>query len=204
MFRRLLLRLPPHIRNHVFIIYRAFSIIIKLILIDQAIKWWFISYLIQQPARLLRVTSFLDIVYVWNYGISFGIFKNYLQYSNIVFIVLNSIIILYLCYGLLKLKSVTSFWGYSFIIGGAIGNVIDRCYRGAVFDFICFHYQNNYWFPVFNLADSFIFIGVMLVLYDLYKTKKNIEEKEKQIYDDLAAKAEAIRNASDAKIDKNK
>jgi signal peptidase II len=97
---------------------------------------------------------------------------------------------------MLKSKSVISFLGYSCIIGGAIGNVIDRVFRGAVFDFIYFHYQ-DYGFPIFNLADSFISLGVIILIYDYWCQKKSIEEKAKRNYDVLEVEAERIRKLSD-------
>jgi len=153
----------------------------------------------EKPNLTIKVNSFFDIVYVWNYGISFGIFKNYYQYSNFALLAVNSLIVAYLFYIQLKCKSVLSFVGYSLVIGGAIGNLVDRILRGAVFDFIYFHYK-EFGFPVFNLADSFISIGVMFLLYDHYKTKKMIEENLNTNYDDAAIEAEKIRKLDDNNI----
>jgi signal peptidase II len=204
VLKRLLAQLPSDVRDKAFVLGRAFSIIFRLMIVDQLFKWWFISSLPDSPGRILRVTDFLEIVYVWNYGISFGMFKDYYQYSNYAFIVINAAIVLYLYSSTIKLRTMMSFWGYNLIIGGAVGNLIDRCYRGAVFDFICFHYEDLFWFPVFNLADSFIFIGVIVVLYDYYKVKKPVEQKMKNFYDDLAEQAELIRKADDDKLNINK
>lgn len=171
------------------IIYRSSNIIIKLAIIDQITKWCFITYLLKKPGLRIKVLSFLEMVYSWNYGVSFGMFKNYHQYSNALFIVLNSLITAYLSSEMLKGKSSLSFLGYSCIIGGAISNIIDRIFRGAVFDFIYFHYS-DYSLPIFNLADSFISIGVAVLIYDHYKVKKSIEKKVNRNYDQpkIAAK----------------
>ena len=59
----------------------------------------------------------------------------------------------------------------TFILGGAIGNLLDRSYYGFEIDFIYVHYDAYYW-PAFNVADSFISIGVALILYDAFKNKK--------------------------------
>lgn len=139
-------------------------LIILFIIIDQATKTFFITYLKTKSGYYIELLPILDIVYSWNYGISFGLFKNYYQYSNYVFFVLNSIIVVYIIY-LLKFYNET--WkhiGLTMIIGGAFGNLIDRMLRGAVFDFIYFHYQ-HYGFPAFNFADSFITIGTVLFIY---------------------------------------
>lgn len=149
----------------------------KLVIIDQLIKWWFIGYLRNRTGLTLEITSFLDMVYSWNYGISFGLLRNYYQYSNMLFLVLNSAITIYLWSILVRSKSVIEFIGYSFVVGGAMGNLIDRFINGAVFDFIYFHY-NNVGFPIFNLADSFISLGAIISLYDYYQTKKTVEQKK--------------------------
>ncbi|KAJ6644825.1 UDP-N-acetylmuramoylalanine--D-glutamate ligase, partial [Pseudolycoriella hygida] len=141
---------------------------------------------------MLQVTSFLDIVYSWNYGISFGLFRNYYQYSNMLFMVLNSAIIAYLWGILMRATSILGFVGYSFVVGGAVGNLIDRFINGAVFDFIYLHYKEM-GFPVFNLADSFISLGVIILLYDYYQTKKFVEQKNTLHYNDAVIHQEAER-----------
>ena len=189
------------LRTELLIIYKSSQLIIKLIIIDQITKIWFISYLKQKPNLTLEVSSFFDIVYIWNHGISFGIFKQYYQHGNAILLIVNSAIVAYLYYILLQCKSVLSFVGYSAVIGGAIGNLIDRIFRGAVFDFIHFHYKILE-FPVFNFADSFISIGVMFLLYDHHKVKKKIEENHNNNYDAISIEAEAekIRKLSDNNI----
>ncbi len=113
----------------------------------------------------MEITPFLDFVYVWNYGISFGLFKEYYQYSNYILFGLNSIIVLYLITNLIKSQSKIQTLALNLIIGGAIGNLLDRAIRGAVFDFIYFNYH-DFDFPAFNLADSFISIGAAFFIYD--------------------------------------
>ncbi|MCC8369448.1 MAG: signal peptidase II [Rickettsia endosymbiont of Oxypoda opaca] len=175
---------------------RSSRIIITLVIIDQLTKWWFIDNLRWRPGLTLKLTSFLDMVYSWNYGISFGLLRNYYQYSNSFFIVTNSVIVCYLYYMMIRSTTIAAFAGYSFVIGGAIGNLIDRFVRGAVFDFIHFHYY-DYSFPIFNLADSFISLGVFVLIRDFYNSKKIVEEKAKADYDkaQIEAMAEKIRQA---------
>ncbi|ADE29935.1 signal peptidase II [Rickettsia prowazekii] len=181
---------------------RSSRIIITLVIIDQLTKWWFINNLRWKPGLMLKVTSVLNMVYTWNYGISFGLMREYYQYSNTIFLITNMIIVCYLYYLMICSKTIGSFAGYSFVIGGAIGNLIDRFCRGAVFDFIHFHYR-NYSFPVFNLADCFITLGVIILMEDYFSTKKVIEETSKGNYDNLQIEvmAEKIRHTDhDSKI----
>ncbi|HJD55736.1 MAG TPA: signal peptidase II [Rickettsia endosymbiont of Pyrocoelia pectoralis] len=185
----------PILKKLYYTFARSSRIIITLAIIDQLTKWWFINNLRWKPGLMLKITSFLDMVYTWNYGISFGLMREYYQYSNYAFIITNTIIVAYLYYLMMSSKTIGGFSGYSFVIGGAIGNIIDRFFRGAVFDFIHFHYQ-DYSFPVFNLADCFITIGVIILIEDYYSSKKVVEEKAKENYDkaQIEAMAEKIRN----------
>jgi signal peptidase II len=184
----------PIIRRYYLVSIKAFSIIFKLALIDQISKWWFISYLKSVPLRTVEVTSFLNFVYVWNYGISFGMFSEYHHLANKFFIFFNIIVIIYLFYLLVNCSTVRTFLSYCLIVGGAVGNLYDRFMRGAVFDFVNLHYQ-DYHFAVFNIADAFISIGAMILIYDYYKTKTIVEE-----IDPIAIEAEKIRRLSAQKI----
>ncbi len=141
--------------------------ILILILIDQTSKIYFISYLKTKPGFVFNISPFLDFVYSWNYGISFGLFQEYYENSNQILLIVNSLIVLYLLYILFKAKSILTARALNLIIGGALGNLVDRIDKGAVFDFIYFNY-NGYGFPAFNLADSFISIGAIIFIYDYF------------------------------------
>ena len=140
------------------------------VFLDQFSKTFLIDFLKTKPGHIFHINSFLDIVYTWNYGISFGLFNKYQKYSNIIFLVLNTTLILYLIAIYLFDKHSSKL--YLLIIGGGIGNLIDRLIRGAVFDFIHVYYQ-NYHFPVFNIADSFISIGIFLFIFEHLIFKKS-------------------------------
>ncbi|MDP5110725.1 MAG: signal peptidase II [Rickettsiaceae bacterium] len=150
-----------------------------LIFLDQVSKTFLISYLKGKPEYMIELMPMLNIVYAWNHGISFGLFRNYYQYSNYAFLALNSIIILYLCYLTIKSQTNLAFIGFSIIVGGALGNLIDRIFRGAVFDFLYFYY-GDLSFPAFNLADSFITIGAGLLIWEyLFCPRKKILDDTK-------------------------
>lgn len=151
--------------------YAAITIIISIIL-DQVTKLFMIGYLPNHIGYHVEILPFLDFVYAWNYGASFGILRDYYQYSNYILLTLNSFITLTLIVLLIKSNTTLNIFAYAFIIGGAVGNIIDRITHGAVFDFIYFHY-NELYFPAFNIADTCITIGAIFYLYHhLLESKK--------------------------------
>lgn len=138
---------------------------IPLVLIDYYSKVIIYNFLQKYPYSYFKINQFLNFNLAFNYGISFGIFND-LEYGNI-FLVINIIITLYL-YHLAVLSHKLTRISYSIIIGGAIGNLFNRYDIGAVVDFIDFHYK-EYHFPIFNIADSLITVGTILLIYSMIK-----------------------------------
>lgn len=133
-------------------------------LIDQAHKWWMLGiYRIQDKGRV-AITPFLDLVYAKNVGISYGMMPGWLgPWVLFAFAIVASIgLYLWLVRG-----PTTRLVAYSLglVIGGAIGNAIDRLVLGGVADFFSAHAFGFYWY-VFNLADVAIVAGVAGLLYD--------------------------------------
>jgi signal peptidase II len=131
-----------------------------------------------------KINENFDLVYVWNYGISFGAFSNH-ALSNVCFFIINFCIIIYLIFLRFSINQGLQSFAYDCLIGGAIGNLVDRVLRGGVFDFIYFHYK-EYGFPIFNLADMFISIGVAIIIYinlTSEKIKKPIAQNISNDYD---------------------
>lgn len=128
---------------------------------DQASKWVIVSFL--YPQQLIPVLPVFNIVFYKNTGVSFGLFGDTGPY-------LLTAVALAVCGGLVwwlrdaetRLLAI----GIGAIIGGAIGNVIDRVRLGAVVDFLDFYIAGYAHFPAFNVADSAITAGVCLVLVD--------------------------------------
>ena len=81
------------------------------------------------------------------------------------------IVIFYVIYLLYKAQKKATMWGLSLIVGGALGNLLDRALYGGVIDFIDLYAYNYHW-PAFNLADSFIFIGAVIYMIDSFKGTK--------------------------------
>ncbi len=111
----------------------------------------------------IEVTSFFNIILVYNKGISFGMF-NEAQYSQWLFITLTCAIMFAMLCWLWFAKNILTVSAISLIIGGAVGNLINRLQYGAVVDFLDFHI--GLWhYPAFNIADAAICIGVFLLLF---------------------------------------
>lgn len=119
----------------------------------------------------IEVSGFFNLVRVWNYGVSFGMFNN-LEFGQVILSTIVLIITIAMLVWLYRNEKLYLTWALGFIIGGAIGNLADRIQNGAVADFLDFHLASYHW-PAFNLADSFVFIGVaMLLIEDLILRKK--------------------------------
>ena len=140
------------------------SLSIFIVLIDQ-----FTKYLMLYNKKIFINKDFLlfKLDFVKNYGAAFNIFSGsriFLSFISIIF----SIILIYL---ILKKssKSTLDLYSYSFILGGTIGNGIDRIYKGYVVDFINLNIIN---FPLFNIADISINIGFIFLLYNIFKNNR--------------------------------
>ena len=142
------------------------------ILFDQASKWWILVE-VMDPPKVIPVTSLLNFVLTWNRGVSFGLFNNEGNFGAWFFSILAIIIVGILLIWLRKAKTKVQSISLGFIIGGAIGNVIDRVNHLAVLDFIDFHLGDSHW-PAFNAADSFITLGAAVLIVDsLFSRQKN-------------------------------
>lgn len=153
----------------------AFIIASVCILLDQITKYLVVSY-VKGNKPLVIVEELLSFVYVENRGAAFGILQN----KKWLFVVVTVISVLALLYVFLFHYKKMSTWlivSLSFVLGGTIGNFIDRMRLDYVVDFISVRIMNRYDFAVFNLADAFIVVGaIMLVLHIiLFDSKKALK-----------------------------
>lgn len=111
------------------------------------------------------ITPFFNLALTYNRGISFGLFNGAAGINALVFSAAAAIIVAVLVYWLSRASSPLLAVAIGFIIGGAVGNVIDRLRLGAVVDFLDFHIGTLHW-PAFNFADTAICIGVAVMLVD--------------------------------------
>lgn len=131
------------------------------LIIDQVTKHLAVANFIEYVS-VTKVTDFFNLVLVYNRGISFGLF-NQSDYSNYIFLCLSIIIICFLLKWLRDSVILAESLALGLVMGGAIGNVIDRIFRPGVVDFIQLHWKEYYW-PNFNIADSAICLGVAVLI----------------------------------------
>lgn len=170
------------------------------ILFDQLTKWMstqlliaprleqpsmdFMSWITNVSERLpyeqIEVTPFLNIVMVWNYGVSFGMFNNQSTENALLLVGVSVVIAFILLIWMLGQKNQYVSAALALAIGGAFGNIIDRMRFGAVVDFIDVHAYGYHW-PAFNLADSCIVLGIgFVILHSLFLDKDHKPKKEEK------------------------
>lgn len=134
----------------------AFLLGIAVYLLDQATK-----YLAKQnigPYEVIPITAFFNLVYVENLGSAFGMFRDLGVYFFIGVAIVAAVIVSYLI-----LKDSENRLAFSFVLGGALGNLTDRIVHGAVIDFFDFYVGSFHW-PAFNVADVGLCIGIGMLL----------------------------------------
>jgi len=154
-------------------IISVISILSLTVFFDQLTKYLAFIVLFKEQ-QVLIINPYLNFRPVWNDGISFGMLQGHGNLGRVIFIIIALIISLWIIIYSKKLNN-NGFVGYNMIAGCAIGNVIDRVIHGKVIDFIDVHYKEYHW-PTFNIADSFIFVGVLLFIYNeliVLRGKKN-------------------------------
>jgi signal peptidase II len=136
---------------------------------DQAAKLWLLFSFDLANRGIVHLAPFLDFVLTWNTGISYGLFPQESDFGRFVLLALKAGAIVVLWVWLARAESKLTALSLGLIIGGAIGNAIDRLAYGAVMDFVLFHITTptfNFVWYVFNLADAAIVAGVIGLLYE--------------------------------------
>jgi signal peptidase II len=143
---------------------RLAALALAILIADQLSKFWLLDYLAMGAHAPVEVTSFFKLVMVWNYGISFGMLAMPDSWMPMLLIALAVVISALLWRLAHKTDDRAEALAYMVIIGGALGNAIDRVRYGAVADFFYFHIGTLGW-PAFNIADASIFCGVAAILF---------------------------------------
>ena len=146
-------------------------IILAIFFLDRITKIYFINLQTEGTNIDFYIYSFLNFYLVWNTGLGFGLAS---MEANVYYHILTSIIVIVnigLIFFLVKSRGIYAYLIAS-IIGGSLGNLFDRIYYYAVPDFIDLHFGNYHWF-IFNVADIFITVGIIGLLFvELFKKKK--------------------------------
>jgi signal peptidase II len=146
---------------------RGIAIAVAAAALDQASKFALLRHFHEAGCGVLRaetVTPFLQLVLTCNSGVSFGLF-NRSGVGAAVFSTAAALVAVVLVFWLSRVRTGFLAIAIGLVIGGAVGNVIDRLRFGGVIDFLYFHAGSWYW-PAFNLADSAICLGVAAMLFD--------------------------------------
>lgn len=142
-------------------------------LLDQLSKYWVRVDLLNGHGAIM-VTDYFNVVTAWNTGVSFSMFDDFGVWGLIGLSALALVIVGYLLWWMKHENNTLTLVALGFIVGGALGNVVDRICLGAVFDFLDFHYGTHHW-PAFNVADSFICVGAVLIIFEGLLSKKTKE-----------------------------
>jgi signal peptidase II len=132
--------------------------------LDQASKWWLMDVL-EKAGGPIELLPIFNLVMVWNPGVSFGMFQSGTPWAPWALSALALVIVFVLVRWLRKAETRLVAAGLGLVIGGAVGNVIDRMVWGKVADFFDVHIDTWHW-PAFNIADSVIVIGAAILVLD--------------------------------------
>ena len=149
---------------------KSLALAAAVVVLDQVSKWWILA-VVMQPPKAIRVAPFFNLVMGWNRGVSFGLFNS----DSPVNVWLLPLVVVAVTAALVAwLWRAERPWlgiGLGLVIGGAVGNLVDRLRFGAVADFLDFHAFGWHW-PAFNVADSAITVGAAIILLESLFTRE--------------------------------
>jgi signal peptidase II len=152
-----------------------YSLALVLLVLDQLTKRWAVASL--GDFAPVEVTPFFNLTLRYNYGAAFSFLHDAGGWQRWFFGIIATGVSIFIVVWLSKLKRAQ--WmealGLACILGGALGNLYDRIALGYVVDFIELHYQQQHYFPAFNIADSAITVGAALLILDMFRSKKTDE-----------------------------
>ncbi|MBI09493.1 MAG: signal peptidase II [Rhodospirillaceae bacterium] len=132
------------------------------IAVDQLSKWLILTE-VMNPPRVIEITGFLNLVLVSNKGVSFGLFSSDAVWAQPALASFAALVSILLVFWMRQAQHCFSAISLGLVVGGALGNAIDRLLHEAVVDFLDFHVAGYHW-PVFNIADSAITVGVIFII----------------------------------------
>ena len=173
---------------------KAYSVAAIIIIIDQIIKF-VISNKMSLEQEIEVIPKFFSLYYVKNTGAAFSILQN----QRVLLIIISLVFLYFIDRFIEREKDLDklSIISLGFIIGGIIGNLIDRLIQDGVIDYLLFQF-GKYIFPIFNIADSFIIVGIVLLIIGIIKEEKEHKLRKIPIKERLSDQVEII------KVDKTK
>jgi signal peptidase II len=144
------------------------SIVLVVFLVDQALKLWLLFGLRLAETGPYAVTPFMDIVLAWNRGISYGLFQQHSDLGRWGLVVISIAAAIWLGRWMWREQRPLTVASLALIVGGALGNGLDRGVYGAVVDFVHLHWGSFSWY-IFNIADAAIVVGVVGLLYESFR-----------------------------------
>jgi signal peptidase II len=154
------------------------TLILGILALDQLSKYWILNIVRLPEIGQIDVSAFFDLTMVWNYGVSFGALRADASWERWALVALSLTIATVFSVWLMRATRNVTILALALVIGGAIGNVIDRIRFGAVADFLDFSAMYFPW--VFNVADSAITIGALLLAYDMFKNPDEAPQSEQK------------------------
>jgi signal peptidase II len=133
--------------------------------LDQASKLWLLFGLVLPLREPVVLAPFAELIVVWNRGISYGLFQQHTELGRWLLLAVSAVAVVLLSVWMLRAASRLLALSLGLIVGGALGNAIDRLAHGAVFDFVHLHVGDWSWY-IFNIADAAIVAGVVGLIYD--------------------------------------
>ncbi len=157
-------------------LFLCLIIIFAVFSFDRISKIYILNLAQSNPDFNIYINSFLNFILVWNNGIGFGLFSSNSELFYNFFTILIILVNLLIIYFLINSNNLNSYI-FSLILGGSFGNLFDRLYYSSVPDFIDLNYNNFHWF-VFNVADIFISIGIVcLIFVELFFNKGELSNE---------------------------
>jgi len=150
---------------------KGLGLAILVIVFDQISKWWIMTS-VMNPPRVIEVLPFFNLVLAFNQGVSFGLFDTGSGAGQWLLAGIATAISIGLGVWLARAVHITVVVALGLIIGGAMGNVVDRFTVGAVVDFLDFHAFGHHW-PAFNVADTGITIGAAILILESFFQPKD-------------------------------
>ena len=174
---------------------KAYSVAAIVIIIDQIIKF-VISNKMSLEQEIEVIPKFFSLYYVKNTGAAFSILQN----QRVLLIIISLVFLYFIDRFIEREKDLDklSIISLGFIIGGIIGNLIDRLIQDGVIDYLLFQF-GKYIFPIFNIADSFIIVGIVLLIIGIIKEEKENKLRKIPIKERLSDQVEMTKNDNSKK-----